>query len=206
MIEFKNATIRRGDFAMEGISQTVAAQGLTLLTGPVGCGKTTLLEAVCGLQPIQDGTLYLRGVNATDVAPAERRVGYLPQDIALFDHLTVQENIAFGCRCLSWSRSKCEQRVQQLSAELGVDDLLKRFPNELSGGQRKTVGVARAVASKPDIVCLDEPFVALDEASRSKMVQWIASQIQNSSATMLVVTHHPELLQELAVQNWKMVG
>ena len=204
MIEFKNATIRRGDFLLSGISQTVPEHGLTLLTGPVGCGKTTLLETICGLQPIQQGALHLRSVDVTNAAPAGRRVGYLPQDVALFDHLTVQENIAFGCRCLSWSRSQCTERVEQLSAELGINDLLRRFPGELSGGQRKAVGVARAVASKPDIVCLDEPFVALDEAARSEIVRWLKTQLQDTATTMLVVTHHSELLQALAVHEWKM--
>ena len=204
MIEFKNATICRGEFTLASVSQTIAEHGLTLLTGPVGCGKTTLLEAICGLQPIRSGTLHLRGADVTNAAPAERRVGYLPQDVALFDHLTVQENIAFGCQGLSWSRSQCTQRVRQLAVELGIDDLLKRSPSQLSGGQRKAVGVARAVASNPDIVCLDEPFVALDDEARSEMVRWLMKQLQETAATMLVVTHHPELLQALASQNWKM--
>lgn len=203
MIELHDVTIRRGAFALTGLTHTLPSGGVSLLVGPVGAGKTSILETICGLQMPEEGTLHLRGVNETESQMAARNIGYLPQDIALFDHLNVEENIAFACRQRRWKSGEISARVEELTAKLNLSHLRDRFPTQLSGGQKKVVGIARAVAAKQDIVCLDEPFVALDEDARQRVAKWIVNQI-DSNRMMLVVTHHPKLLMGKAIHQWEL--
>ena len=145
----------------------------------------------------------MRGVDATEATPAGRSIGYLPQDVALFDHLTVRENLRFSCQARKWKPKRIRDRVDSLAGSLGLANLLDRYPSDLSGGQKHTVALGRALAFEPDIVCLDEPFVALDAQTRETMIDWFGAYVQENDVTVLAVTHQPQWLEAMAKSRWK---
>lgn len=203
MIELKNVSIERGSFHLKNVSMKIDQGGLHLLTGETGAGKTSIVEAICGLQPLHCGRIILRGVDATEATPAGRSIGYLPQDVALFDHLTVRENLRFSCQARKWKPKRIRDRVDSLAGSLGLANLLDRYPSDLSGGQKHTVALGRALAFEPDIVCLDEPFVALDAQTRETMIDWFGAYVQENDVTVLAVTHQPQWLEAMAKSRWK---
>ena len=203
MIELKNVSIERGSFHLKNVSMKIDQGGLHLLTGETGAGKTSIVEAICGLQPLHSGRIILRGVDATEATPAGRSIGYLPQDVALFDHLTVPENLRFSCQARKWKPKRIRDRVDSLAGSLGLANLLDRYPSDLSGGQKHTVALGRALAFEPDIVCLDEPFVALDAQTRETMIDWFGAYVQENDVTVLAVTHQPQWLEAMAKSRWK---
>ena len=198
MIELKEVSLRRGTFELQPTSLAIAAGQCGVLTGAAGAGKTSIVEAVCGLQAIETGQLLLRKADATGLSAGERAIGYLPQDVVLFPHMTVAENIAFGPKVNGWEKSEIARRVETLVRQLELGDLLNRKPDQLSGGQQKRVAMARAVASNPDIVCLDEPFVSLDAKSRELIKQSLQRLLTEQLATVLIVTHQPQWLSGIA--------
>ena len=198
MIELKEVTLRRGTFELPPTSFLIGAGQCGVVTGAAGAGKTSVVEAVCGLQSIATGQLILRNADATGLSVDERGIGYLPQDVVLFPQMTAGENIGFGPRVNGWKKGEIADRVDVLARELELGDLLNRKPNQLSGGQQKRVAMARAVACKPNIVCLDEPFVSLDERSRRLIKQTLQRLLSDHSATVLVVTHQPQWLSGTA--------
>ncbi|MDB4766202.1 ATP-binding cassette domain-containing protein [bacterium] len=197
MIELRDVTLRRGTFELPPTSLAIPAGQCGVITGAAGAGKTSIVEAVCGLQAIETGELLLRGIDAAELAVGERAIGYLPQDMAQFPQMTVAENIGFGPKVGGWKKAEIAQRVEALAQELELGDLLNRKPDQLSGGQQKRVAMARAVASNPDIVCLDEPFVSLDEKSRDLIKQSLQRLLTEQFATVLVVTHQSHWLSEI---------
>ena len=203
MIELKNVSIERGSFHLKNVSMKIDQGGLHLLTGETGAGKASIVEAICGLQPLHCGRIILRGVDATEATPAGRSIGYLPQDVALFDHLTVRENLRFSCQARKWKPKRIRDRVDSLAGSLGLANLLDRYPSDLSGGQKHTVALGRALAFEPDIVCLDEPFVALDAQTRETMIDWFGAYVQENDVTVLAVTHQPQWLEAMAKSRWK---
>ena len=202
MIELNNVSVERGKFHLKNISMKIDHGGLHLLTGETGAGKTSLVEAICGLQPVNAGQIILRGVGMTEATPAARSIGYLPQDVALFDHLTVRENLSFSCQARKWKPKRIRERVISLAQSLGLADLLDRKPSDLSGGQKHTVAFGRALAFEPDLVCLDEPFVALDAQTREDMIDWFGAYVQQNNVTVLAVTHQPQWITALAKTRW----
>jgi len=120
MIELNNVSVERGDFRLKNISMKIDQGGLHLLTGETGAGKTSIVEAICGLQPVESGKITLRGVDMTEATPAARSIGYLPQDVALFDHLTVRENLRFSCQARKWKSKRIRERVISLAQSLGL--------------------------------------------------------------------------------------
>lgn len=202
MIELNNVSVERGKFHLKNISMKIDHGGLHLLTGETGAGKTSLVEAICGLQLASSGQIILRGVDVTESTPAARSIGYLPQDVALFDHLTVRENLSFPCQSRKWKPKKIRERVISLAQSLGLADLLDRKPSDLSGGQKHTVAFGRALAFEPDLVCLDEPFVALDAQTREDMIDWFGAYVQQNNVTVLAVTHQPQWITALAKTRW----
>ncbi len=204
MIEMDNVSLKRGSFRLDKLSLCFGQPGIHLLIGETGVGKTSVVEAICGLQPVASGQVKLRGENVTGVSPAARSIGYLPQDVALFDHLSVRENLGFACAARKWSPASTRERVNSLSASLGISDLLQRFPEQLSGGQKHCVALGRALAFDPDIVCLDEPFAALDGATRDSMIQWFINYVDEHEVTVLAVTHQPQWLQAVAKTQLKL--
>ena len=202
MIELNNVCLQRGSFQLNGLSMKISEPGLHLLTGETGAGKTSIVEAICGLQPVTSGTINLRGVDVLDVPPAGRSIGYLPQDVALFDHLTVKENLRFSCKVRGWKSNKISERIDSLAGSLGLGDLLNRYPSGLSGGQKQVVALGRALAFEPDLVCLDEPFVTLDSQTRETMIDWFQRYVQENNVTVLAVTHQPQWLASGANTRW----
>ncbi len=160
------------------------------LLGPSGSGKTTLLRAIAGFQPICAGTIVVRGDTVSDknsMVPAEkRRIGMMFQDLALFPHLSVADNIAFG---LNSGRKESIKRVDELLAIVNMQSLKNQFPHELSGGQQQRVALMRAMAPKPDLMLLDEPFSAQDTELRVQLVQEVRDILKQDGVTAILVTH-----------------
>ncbi|MCX5661127.1 MAG: ABC transporter ATP-binding protein [Planctomycetota bacterium] len=189
MIEIQNLSLRNGSFALDGISLAVPAHRFAVLMGATGCGKTTLLEAICGLKTVASGAIHLAGRDVTRLRPAERGVGYVPQDAALFATMSVAENLGFALRVRRWPATEIRQRVDSLAQELGIAHLLDRRPLGLSGGEAQRVALGRALAARPAVLCLDEPLNALDADTRQEMVDLLKRVQASTGVTALHVTH-----------------
>jgi iron(III) transport system ATP-binding protein len=172
-------------------SLTLQAGETVCILGPSGCGKSSLLRAIAGFETIDSGTIYLNDTllsSATQtVAPEYRRVGFMFQDYALFPHLNVAQNIGFGLKKLSVQAR--EQQVQALLQLVDLEPYAKRFPHELSGGQQQRTALARALAPKPDILLLDEPFSNLDADTRERLIVELRTILKQTGVTTLMVTH-----------------
>lgn len=184
----------------------VAPSGsLTCVLGPSGCGKTTMLRVIAGFEPARTGSIKI-GDRVVDgdghrVAPERRRVGYVAQEGALFPHLTVADNIGFALpRGSRRDRLARQQSVDEMLTLVGLVDLADRFPHQLSGGQQQRVAVARALASKPDIVLLDEPFASLDASLRARLREDIRAVLRAAAVTTVLVTHDRSEALSLADQ------
>ncbi|MBI1915890.1 MAG: ABC transporter ATP-binding protein [Planctomycetes bacterium] len=189
MIRVRDLTIRVGSFALEGVSFTVAAGRYAVLMGKTGSGKSTLLEAITGLRPIEAGSVELLGRDVTRLKPADRGVGYVPQDLALFPTMTVREHLAFAQAIRGWDRTPTEQRVAELADLLGIDHLLDRQPQGLSGGEAQRTALGRALSFRPRVLLLDEPLSALDEETREGMYDLLRTVHRETGVTVLHVTH-----------------
>ena len=172
-------------------SLTLQAGETVCILGPSGCGKSSLLRVIAGFETIDAGTIYLNDTllsSATlTVAPEHRRVGFMFQDYALFPHLNVAQNISFGLKKLSAEAR--EQQVQALLKLVDLEPYAKRFPHELSGGQQQRAALARALAPKPDILLLDEPFSNLDADTRERLIVELRAILKQTGVTTLMVTH-----------------
>lgn len=189
MIAIDNLSLRVGRFHLEGLSLHVPQGQYAVLMGKTGSGKTTLLEALCGLKPVQHGSIRLLGLDVTHLKPADRGIGYVPQDLALFPSLTVREHLGFALLVRRWEGGPIEKRVQELSELLGLGHLLHRRPAGLSGGESQRVALGRALAYQPRILLLDEPLSALDEETREEMYGLLRSVQRTTGVTTLHVTH-----------------
>jgi sulfate/thiosulfate transport system ATP-binding protein len=195
--------------ALRCVSLEVAPGELVALLGPSGSGKTTLLRAVAGLEPIDQGSVYYDDVNAAGLTLRERRIGFVFQHYALFRHMTVMDNIAFGLRARPRrtrpAESHVRARVQDLLNLVQLEGLETRYPSQLSGGQRQRVALARALAIEPRVLLLDEPFGALDAKVRKDLRRWLRSLHDKTKHTTLFVTHDQEeafgLADRIAILN-----
>lgn len=193
--------------AVQGISFSAQEGEILCLLGPSGCGKTTILRAIAGFEPVRSGQLFLSGqlVSSPDVTvPTEnRRVGMVFQEYALFPHLRVQDNIAFGLRHLV--RSERAARVQEMLRLTGLEGFERRYPHELSGGQQQRVALARALVQHPVVLLLDEPFSNLDPDMAGRMRQELHDLLRRTKTTTVLVTHdHDEafaMADRIAVLN-----
>ncbi|TBO34613.1 ABC transporter ATP-binding protein [Aquabacterium lacunae] len=178
---------------LDGVSLSLMSGEIGVLLGPSGCGKTTLLRVVAGLERPSAGRVSIAGQCVSDPAarlqvPAEkRRIGMVFQDFALFPHLTVAGNVAFGLRHLG--RTQRHERVARMLALVGLDGLAARWPHQLSGGQQQRVALARALAPAPDLILLDEPFSSLDTSLRERLVHELRDILKATGTTALFVTH-----------------
>src|SRR5262245_32892696 len=197
MIRVRDLTIRVGSFALEGVSFTVATGRYAVLMGKTGSGKSTLLEAITGLKPLAAGTVELLGRDVTRLKPADRGVGYVPQDLALFPTMTVREHLAFALTIRGWGRLATEQRVVELADLLGIDPLLDRPPQGLSGGEAQRTALGRALSFRPRVLLLDEPLSALDEETREEMYDLLRTVHRETGVTVLHVTHSPTEAKKL---------
>ncbi len=189
MIAVEGLSLRAGAFAVEGVSFAIATGEYAVLMGRTGCGKTTLLEAICGLKPVRGGRIRLLGRDVTDLPPADRGVGYVPQDLALFPTMTVRDHLGFALEVRRWEARAATRRIEELTELLGIGRLLDRRPPGLSGGEAQRVALGRALAFRPAVLLLDEPLSALDEDTRAGMYGMLRSVQRQTGVTTLHVTH-----------------
>lgn len=200
MILMDQLTIRAGTFTLEKISFQVAEGKYAVLMGKTGSGKTTILEAICGLRAVRQGRIVLGDRDVTRLAPADRGVGYVPQDLALFRSMTVAEHLQLPLLIRRWERTAIAQRVALLLEMLGIGHLTQRRPHGLSGGEAQRVALGRALAFQPRFLLLDEPLSALDEETRAEMCQLLRTVQRQTGVTLLHVTHNVPEARRLADQ------
>ncbi len=192
MIRVNELCIQLGQFQLKNVSFEVPSGQYGVLMGKTGCGKTTILEAICGLKPIQSGQITIHGRDVTHEKPAMRGIGFVPQDGALFSTMTVYEHLAFALQIRKRPADQVKQRVEELSELLGVTQLLKRTVHGLSGGERQRTALGRALAYNPPILCLDEPLSALDDDTHDEMCVLLKDIQRHTKATFLHITHSRE--------------
>jgi sulfate transport system ATP-binding protein len=202
-IEIRNIVKTFGAFrALQGIDLQIGSGELVALLGPSGCGKTTLLRIIAGLETPDRGRIVFDGEDATGRPVRERRIGFVFQHYALFRHMTVFENIAFGLRVRPRSQRPPEdesrRRVHALLQLVQLDWLADRYPSQLSGGQRQRIALARALAVEPRVLLLDEPFGALDAKVRKDLRRWLRRLHDELHVTTVFVTHDQEEALEVA--------
>ena len=175
--------------ANRDISLTIHDREFMVLLGPSGCGKTTLLRGIAGLDQIDAGRIHIGEREVTDLPPRQRRIAMVFQSYAVFPHLTVYENIAFGLRMQRVADAEMKRRVQSSAELLQIADLLQRYPAQLSGGQRQRVAVARALAVQAEVLLMDEPLSNLDALLRLEMRAELKRLMQEVKSTVVYVTH-----------------
>jgi multiple sugar transport system ATP-binding protein len=178
-----------GQVAVAGASFEVADRELLVLVGPSGCGKSTLLRMIAGLESITEGTLSIGGRRVNDVAPKDRNIAMVFQNYALYPHMTVEQNLAFGLKLRKMASAEIARRVQATAKTLELDALLDRLPRALSGGQRQRVALGRALVREPAVFLLDEPLSNLDAKLRQSMRVELARLHRQLGATLIYVTH-----------------
>ena len=184
--------------ALDNVSLEVPSGALLALLGPSGSGKTTLLRIIAGLEVPDDGSVRYDDQDVTDVGVRERNVGFVFQHYALFRHMSVFDNIAFGLSVRDWPKARARERVQKLLALIQLEGLERALPSQLSGGQRQRVALARALAAEPRVLLLDEPFGALDAKVRQELREWLRRLHDEIHVTSVFVTHDQEEAFEVA--------
>jgi len=188
MIRTEGLVVRAGEFTLRDISIDVKAGGYALVIGPTGSGKTTLLEAIAGLSPPMAGRVWLHGEEVTLLPPEERRLGFVYQQYHLFPHLSVRDNIGYGLAGPRQNHDR-EARIAEVAGLLGIESLLDRGVARLSGGEQQRVALARALAPRPAVLLLDEPFAAVDPATRRVLRRELRLLHEREGITTLQVTH-----------------
>jgi ABC-type sugar transport system ATPase subunit len=191
---------------LRGVDLEIPEGAFAVLVGPSGCGKSTLLRIVAGLEEVDRGTVHLAGRDVTHLPPRERDVAMVFQSYALYPHLSVRENLAFGLRLRGADSKEIDARIREASAMLSLDLLLDRLPKQLSGGQRQRVAMGRAIVRRPAIFLFDEPLSNLDAALRAEVRVEIRRQHDKLGATTLYVTHDQVEAMTLADTLWVMNG
>jgi sulfate/thiosulfate transport system ATP-binding protein len=192
-ISVRDVTKRFGPFtALDRVSLDVPEGALLALLGPSGSGKTTLLRVIAGLEQADTGTVRHSDADVTKRAVKDRNFGFVFQHYALFKHMTVFENVAFGLRVRHWKNPAVNERVTELLHLVRLENMADRFPAQLSGGQRQRIALARALAPRPEVLLLDEPFGALDARVRAELRQWLRRLHNEVPVTTIFVTHDQE--------------
>jgi sulfate transport system ATP-binding protein len=195
----KNISKKFGSFAaLTDVTVEAPSGELTALLGPSGSGKTTLLRIIAGLEFPDQGQVLFGGEDATERSARDRNVGFVFQHYALFRHMTIFENIAFGLRVRKRAKDVVEGRVHELLKLIQLENIGSRYPQQLSGGQRQRVALARALAAEPKVLLLDEPFGALDAQVRKDLRRWLRKLHDEIHVTSLFVTHDQEEALEVA--------
>ena len=191
---------------LRGVDLDIDEGAFAVLVGPSGCGKSTLLRLVAGLEQADSGTISLAGRDVTTLAPRERDIAMVFQSYALYPHLSVRENLAFGMKLRKAPAAEIEARIKEASAMLGLDKLLERLPKQLSGGQRQRVAMGRAIVRRPTLFLFDEPLSNLDAALRAEVRVEIRRLHDRLKATTLYVTHDQVEAMTLADTLWVLNG
>jgi ABC-type sugar transport system ATPase subunit len=198
VISVNELTVHVGKFRLERVSFSLEAGAYGVLMGKTGCGKTTVLEAIAGLKPLVGGQILLGGRDVTSKKPAERNIGYVPQDGALFTTMTVRDHLAFALFIRRSPRSEIDRRVAELADLLEIEHLLPRSVRGLSGGEKQRVAIGRALSFRPSTLLLDEPLSALDNETRQQMYALLDHVRERTGVTTLHVTHNLEEAVQLA--------
>ncbi|HTA14151.1 MAG TPA: TOBE-like domain-containing protein [Solirubrobacteraceae bacterium] len=206
-IEVHNVSKRFGTFtALHDVNVTVQDGALMALLGPSGSGKSTLLRIIAGLETPDTGSVSIAGENLTDTPARSRGVGFVFQHYAPFKHMTVHDNVAFGLTVRHAPKREVDERVRELLSLVRLDGLAKRYPSQLSGGQLQRMALARALAPRPQVLLLDEPFGALDVQVRGELREWLRRLHEEIHVTTIFVTHDQEEAMDVAGQIVVMQG
>ena len=198
-IDISHVNKKFGDFvALDDVTVSLPTGQLTALLGPSGGGKSTLLRIIAGLERADTGTIEIEGVDATRTAPQKRNVGFVFQHYAVFKHMTVAKNVAFGLEIRNRPKAEIADRVDELLKLVHLSQFAHRLPSQLSGGQRQRMALARALAIQPKVLLLDEPFGALDAKVRKELREWLRRLHDEVSVTTVFVTHDQEEALEVA--------
>ncbi|WP_418765783.1 ATP-binding cassette domain-containing protein [Mailhella sp.] len=197
-LEFDNFCLRRGDMRITNISFSLQERETFAILGRTGAGKTLLLESAAGFYPPESGRVLLYGTPVRDIPLTERRIGFVYQDYALFPHMTVEDNIAYGLRVRRASHAEQEEKVRTIAELLGISHVRKNYPQTLSGGERQRVALARALVLRPRLLLLDEPFSSLDPATRKTLYGEVRRIPHTFNCAVLFVTHDFREAQSLA--------
>jgi sulfate transport system ATP-binding protein len=198
-VELKNINKTFHNYkASDDVNFKIEKGKLIALLGPSGSGKTTILRMIAGLETPDSGDILIDGKVVNDIEPSKRGIGFVFQNYALFRYKTVYDNIAFGLKVNKWDKADIRTRVNELIELVGLKGLEKRYPNQLSGGQRQRVAFARALAPKPELLLLDEPFAAIDAKVRQELRSWLREMIDKLGITSIFVTHDQEEAIEVA--------
>ena len=198
MISIRHITVQAGGFQLRDLSMEIPTGSHTALMGRTGSGKTTLLEGVCGLRSIRSGSIWIGDREVTNLPPGQRGIGLVPQDGALFDHLTVRQHLEFALEVRGWVPERRESRSRELAEWLSLTPLLDRLPAGMSGGERQRVALGRALAFHPPVLCLDEPLSALDDQTRGEIVAVLTEIRNRTGITILHITHNRSEAERLA--------
>lgn len=198
MIAVRELSLRQGAFTLRDVSFTVPTGKYGVLMGRTGCGKTSLLEAIAGLRPVAAGRVLLGNSDVTDLPPAVRGIGYVPQDAALFPTMTVRDQLGFALSIRHAPSGKIDDRVSEIANWLGIAHLLDRRPTNLSGGEAQRVALGRALSFRPDYLLMDEPLSSLDEAMRGALIGLLQELRNEGRVTVLHVTHSRSESEQLA--------
>ena len=189
-IRIESLTKRFDSFvAVDNVSLTIEDQEFAVLLGPSGCGKTTLLRAIAGLGMADEGRISIGERDVTYLPPRERKISMVFQSYAIFPHMKVYDNVAFGLKMNKFDKQEIDKRVHQAAELLHIEDMLDRYPSKMSGGQRQRVAVARAIAMKSEVLLMDEPLSNLDALLRLEMRAELKRLLQEIKATTIYVTH-----------------
>lgn len=198
-VELKNINKTYGDYkASDNINIQIEQGKLIGLLGPSGSGKTTILRMIAGLETPDSGDIYIDGKRVNNVPASKRGIGFLFQNYALFRYMTVEENIGFGLEIQKEDKKVIHERVNELLDLVGLTGLNDRYPSQLSGGQKQRVAFARALAPRPQLLLLDEPFAAIDAKVRKELRVWLKETIQKLNITSIFVTHDQDEAVEVA--------
>ncbi|HND52441.1 MAG TPA: ABC transporter ATP-binding protein [Pirellulaceae bacterium] len=204
MIQLDDVTIRSGAFSLTGVSFTIPDGAYAVLMGGTGQGKTTILEAICGLRTVVSGRVVVDSREMTRWKPGDRGVGYVPQDLALFPMMTVRGHLEFALRLRGATDAAVRDRVTELAGVLGIERLLDRRVKGLSGGEAQRVAIGRALSFRPRVMLLDEPLNALDEATRDRLCELLRSVQERERLTMLHVTHSRAEARHVATRHYRL--
>jgi molybdate/tungstate transport system ATP-binding protein len=204
-LEMREVVLHAGDFTIDEVSLAIRPGEYFILMGHTGAGKSLLMKAICGLQPVFRGSIFIDGTDVTFAEPRKRHIGYVPQDSGLFPHLNVRDNILFALDVLGVGKKDALSRAHYLAEEVGISALLDRSPAGLSGGERQKVALARAIVRRPRLLLLDEPVSALDNKTHAEICALLRRIHGEYGHTTVHICHNSgeaeELGDRIAVMN-----